>query len=182
MGVGSMNSYLAEFLTMGLDKHLICILNFFFESGAGFLSNLLFFFFGLVLLAIVFVFPLVISKIVVKIEEEHPKYAVIIDIVFILVVALVMMSSLNMYSGMRQGLSSEGAFYGSPFRGLVYYREHIGRLCGVVYSVLINNGLLKKYFVKLKIEKYQKPIFAALLVIWLFMVYYFYYLCQFLSA
>ena len=148
-----MNSYLADFLTMGLDKHLDNIIDFFFDFGAGFLSNLLFFFFGLVLLAIVFVFPLVISKIVVKIEEEHPKYAVIIDIVFILVVALVMMSSLNMYSGMRQGISSTGAFYGSPFRGLVYYREHIGRLCGVVYSVLINNGLLKKYFVKSKTQQ-----------------------------
>lgn len=180
MGVDSMNSYLADFLTLGLGKHLDNILDFFFDFGAGFLSNLLFSFFGLILLAIVFVFPLVISKIVVKIEEEHPKYAVIIDIVLILVIALVMMGSLNMYSGMRQGLSSEGAFYGSPFRGLVYYREHIGRLCGVVYSVLINNGLLKKYFVKLKIEKYQKPIFAALLLIWLFMVYYFYYLCRML--
>jgi uncharacterized membrane protein len=44
-----MNSYLAEFLTLGLDKHLICILNFFFEFGAGFLSNLLFLFFGLIM-------------------------------------------------------------------------------------------------------------------------------------
>lgn len=175
-----MNSYLAEFLTLGLDKHLENIIDFFFDFGAGFFSNLLFSFFGLILLAIVFVFPLVISKIVVKIEKEHPKYAVIIDIVLILVVALVMMSSLNMYSGIRQGISSTGAFYGSPFRGLVYYREHIGRFCGVVYSVLINNGLLKKYFIKLKIEKYQKPIFAALLVVWLFLVYYFYYLCQML--
>ena len=175
-----MNSYLAEFLTMGLDKHLFCILNFFFDFGADFLSNLLLFFFGLVLLSIVFVFPLVISRIISKIEKEHPKYAVIIDIIFILLVALVMMNSLNMYSGVRQGLSSEGAFYGSPFRALVYYREHIGRLCGVVYSVLINNRLLSKYFVKLKIEKYQKPIFIALLVVWLFMVYYFYYLCQML--
>ena len=173
-----MNSYLAEFLTMGIDKHLACILNFFFDFGAGFLSNLLFSFFGVILLAIVFVFPLVISKIIVKIEEEHQKYAVIIDIVLISVVALVMMSTLNMYSGIRQGISSTGAFYGSPFRGLVYYREHIGRLCGVIYSIVINNKLLKKYFVKLKIEQYQKPIFVALLLVWLFIVYYFYFLCR----
>lgn len=49
-----MNSYLAEFLTLGLDKHLICILNFFFDFGVGFLSSLLFSFFGFILLAIVF--------------------------------------------------------------------------------------------------------------------------------
>ena len=178
MGVDSMNSYLADFLTMDLDKHLDNIIDFFFDFGAGFLSNLLFSFFGLILLAIVFVFPLVISKIVARIEEEHPKYAVIIDIGLILIVALVAIFVLILFFGISRGVSSTTPFYGSEYRLKLYYGEAVAKYIGVVYSLLINNCLLKKYFVKFKIEKYYKPIFAAFFVVFMFMFYYFYYLCS----
>ena len=147
-----MNSYLAEFLTMGLDKHLICILNFFFEFGAGFLSNLLFSFFGLILLAIVFVFPLVISKIVARIEEEHPKYAVIIDIGLILIVALVAIFVLILFFGISRGVSSTTPFYGSEYRLKLYYGEAVAKYIGVVYSLLINNCLLNSISLHVEIN------------------------------
>ena len=122
-------------------------------------------------------FPLLIIKIVSRIEEKHPKYALIVDIGLIVVVALVAMSVLILFLGLSRGVSSSTPYYGSEFRLKLYYTESITRYIGVVYSLLINNCLLKKYFVKFKIEKYHKPIFTALFVICLFVFYYFYFMC-----
>ncbi len=174
-----MNSYLAEFLTLGLDKHLKNLYDIFFDFNSNLLSSFFYWVFLFVFVSIVFVFPCLISKIVSRIEDEHPKYSVFIDIVLIVIVSLVAMNVTFMYSGISMGLSSSGAFYGSTLRGVLEYRQNIGRFCAVIYSLLINSKLLNKYFIKLKIDKYKWSILSAVFVVWLFVLYYFYYLCQF---
>jgi len=172
-----MNLYLERFLTLGLDKHLKILYEFFFGFNG---SIIMYYIFLFIYIIAGLALPWVIVKIISEYDEKHPKYAIFIDIISIIVFALVSMTVINFYSGIRTGLSSTGAFYGSSFRGLVHYRENIGRLCGVVYSILINSRLLGKYLVKFRIDKYKKPIFWALFVVWLLIYYYFYYLCRFL--
>ena len=177
-----MNPYLAKFFTLDIGKHLENIADIPFDVGAGFFTNFFLTIFGIIILTVVFIIPLIAVRIVEDTEKKHQKFALLIDIVMILVVALLMMNVTYMYSGIRQGISSEGAFYGTTFRGLVNYRQYIGRLSAVIYSILINHRLFNKYLVKLKIDKYKKVIFSAIFIVWLFISYYFWYLCQFLSG
>ena len=176
-----MNHYLAEFLTLGLDKHFDILFNISFGGFKDFSISLLLIVLLIFMVMMFIVFPYVLGRFV---EEKENKiknkiWVVVIDIVLIAVFAIFGAGVFNLYSGLRQGLSAEGAFYGSVARGLVNYRENIGLICGCIYSILINNRLLNKYLGKLRIDKYKKPIFIALFIVFLFVLYYFYYLCRF---
>lgn len=174
-----MNSYLAEFLTLGLDKHFTILYRFFFGVSG---SIIMVYIIRIVNLLLFIALPWVIVRVIRDFEEDHPKWTIVLDIISIIALILVGLNIFPFYSGMQQAISSTGGFYGSAFRGLLDYRINIGRLCGVLYGVLLSSRLFNKYFVKLKIERYKKPIFTALFVVWVFILYYFYYLCQFLSA
>ena len=174
-----LNPYFSRFLSIDIWSHFKS----FCEMLFGFRGSILFNCFKIVFIFLVFIaFALVIVKIISEFEEKHKdkKWVIFIDIICVVLFALIGSFGFNFYSGMRTGISSTGAFYGTPFRGLVYYRENIGVLCGILYSFLINHRLLKKYLVKLKIDKYDKVIFSALFIFFLFVFYYFWHLCQFL--
>lgn len=174
-----LNPYFSRFLNIDIWSHL----KNFCEMLFGFRGSILFNCFKIVFIFLVFIaLALVIVKIISEFEEKHKdeKWIILVDIICIALFALIGSFAFNFYSSMRTGISSTGAFYGTPFRGLVYYRENIGVLCGVLYSFLINHRLMKKYLIKLKIDKYGKVIFSALFIFFLFVFYYFWHLCQFL--
>lgn len=174
-----LNPYLSRFFSIDIWLHLKS----FCEMLFGFRGSILFNCFKIVFIFLVFIaLAFVIVKIISEFEEKHKdkKWIMLIDIISICLFAVLGSLLMNGYSSLRTGISSTGAFYGTSFRGLVYYRENIGVLCGVLYSFLINYRLMKKYLIKLKIDKYDKVIFSALFVFFLFVFYYFWHLCQFL--
>ena len=172
-----MNHYLADFLTVDIMEHLSIIIHALFLPN----GSLVFHYFRLVFEVLCYIaLPFVIVRVLSGFEKKHPKWVVVIDILSVVIFALIGIQHFVLHSHMRTAISSRGTFYGTPFSGLVMYRNNIGRFCGILYSLLINNRLLSKYFQKLKIEKYQKVIFIALFLVFLFILYYFYYLCRFL--
>lgn len=177
--ISMLNPYFSKFLSLDIWTHFVVFLEMLF----GYRGSFFFYCFEIVVVFLIFValFSVVI-RIIDEFEEKNKKGIILIDIISICIFAVLGSILFNSYSGMRTAISSTGAFYGTPFRGLVYYRENIGILCGILYSFLINHRLLKKYLVKLKIDKYGKVIFSAIFIIFLFVSYYFYFLCQLLSA
>lgn len=175
------NPYLSDFLSIPIWGHLKNI----FVMLFGVRGSIAFYCFTVIIVGLIFIaLASVISLIISEFEEKHKdkKWIILLDIVVISIYAILGSLLMNSYSMLRAGISSEGSFYGSPFRGLVYYRQNIGVFCSILYSFLINHRLLKKYLVKLKIDKYGKVIFSSAFVVFFVVAYYFYFLCQALSA
>ena len=171
-----MNIYLERFFAMGLDKHLDLLLpnDLFLFLWGSLLMVVSLLFVGLLPIAII----RVIQDKIVKKYGENKKIILLLDIISIVIVFILSTIVLNFYPNLKVSLNSSGIMYNPELKILWKYAKMISPFCGLLFSLLLNNRIWRKWFKELKIEKLEKIVFALLLLLFLFVSYYFYYICQ----
>ena len=122
------------------------------------------------------ILPLSITKLVYAMQGKcsNEKIVILIDILLFLLFTVYGFALLYIISIAVAAMSSDSTI---NYMLIVYIRNFVGLLCGLLYSFLVNFRQMNKYLEKLLIEQ-KENLFIWLFILCVFLVFVFVKLCH----